>query len=284
MCCGAFCFILEPMVIYLHGPDSYRRLKKLREIVSAYKSKHRDIDLMEFDLDEDPSRWSAVRDFLNQPSLFVESKVAVVKESGAVTVEKGGKEWAKVLRSLIGTPRTFVIISDGGKPKKELSFLLEKPVEHQEFGELEGRVLDAFLKKEAGGRGLSFDARAWEFLVRYAGSAKGKSWAAVNALDMISLGNFKKTIPLDDIKVFFRIGFEEEAYRMAQDFLLGGRWEAKLAVLERAFHGVADAHFFNSLGFQARGMDAMALANYDIAVKSGNLEYEEALTSFALSG
>jgi DNA polymerase III delta subunit len=272
------------MIIYLYGLDSYRRAKKLREIVSAYRNKYRDIDLLEFDLEENPSLWIKVRDFLSQPSLFVESKVAIVKGSGAVTEKEGGKEWAKVLKSFVKTPKVFIIISDAGKPKREFSFLLDEPVEGQEFDELEGKTLDAFLRKEGSERGLSFDPKAFEFLVRYIGQANGRSWAAVNALDMIALGNFKKAVLEDDLKEFFRIGFEEEVYHMAQDFMSKDGWKSRVSILEKAFHGAADAHFFNSLGFQARGKDALTLADYDIAVKSGGLEYEEALTSFALGG
>ena len=80
------------MIIYLVGSDSYRRGMKLRELVGQYKGKHEQIDFLDVDLEEDPAKWESVRDFLNQPSMFVEKKFAVVRESGAVPqgAEAGG--------------------------------------------------------------------------------------------------------------------------------------------------------------------------------------------------
>ena len=42
------------------------------------------------------------------------------------------------------------------------------------------------------------------------------------------------------------------------------------------------AYIFNSLAYIAKGKDIVRMADYDVAVKSGNLEYEEALTDFVI--
>ncbi len=94
------------MIYFFYGPDSYRRNQKLNFSIVEYRKKHPAADLAVFDLEEEPDDWMKARDFLNQPSMFVDSKVLVVKNSGEVKE----KEWLKVLKSKLETPRTFVFI------------------------------------------------------------------------------------------------------------------------------------------------------------------------------
>ena len=270
------------MIIYLVGPDSYCRGEKLRELLGQYKGKHEQTDFLDVDLDEDPTKWEGIRDFLNQPSMFVDKKIAVVRETGAVPADDGGKAWAKTLKSFVNDKNIFIIVSDSKKPRKDLSFLLEVEI-HQEFPEPEGRPLEIFIKKESERRGLAFDVKALEFLSRYVAQAENRSWTAINALDMLALAGLAKPIVVADLKPFFNIAMEEEVYEIAQQFLIRGDWKTKCALLERALiEKVPDAYFFNSLAFQARGEQLPIFADMDVAIKSGNLEYEEALTSFAL--
>lgn len=278
-------FYTETVVYFLFGPDSYRRGKKLREMVDEYKSRYRDFDLLGADLEEDPTQWEKVRDFLNQPSLFVESKVAVVKESGAMPQEEGGKEWAKVVKSFLKTEKVFIVLSDREEPSAAFSFLLGDPVKHEEFNELSGRPLEIFVKKEVELRGLALDSRALEYFLRYLFWTEGRGWAAVNGLDVIALAGFKSPVTLSDIKPLFTVAMNEEVYQIARALIFERQVTARLALLEQALiERIPDAHLFNSLGFQARGESITKLADYDIAVKSGSLEYEEALTSFAIGG
>ena len=70
------------MIYFLYGPDSYRRNQKLKSSLEGYKNKYPTGDIMAVDLEENPDDWAKARDFLNQPSMFVDSKVLIVKESG----------------------------------------------------------------------------------------------------------------------------------------------------------------------------------------------------------
>ena len=132
------------MVIFLYGADSYRRNGKLRELVQSYKNKHEEIDLLLIDLEDEPDSWARARDFLNQPSLFLNSKVLIVRE--AASVEE--KEWLAVLKRELETPKSFVLVSDRGKPPRKFGFLLKGPAVSQSFPELEGASLKIFLQKK----------------------------------------------------------------------------------------------------------------------------------------
>ena len=84
------------MITYLYGPDSYRRTKKAQELIQDYKKQHQNIDIFKVDLEDDPDDWQKVSEFLNQPSMFVDSKLAIVKEAGTIDEKK----WFPYFRNL----------------------------------------------------------------------------------------------------------------------------------------------------------------------------------------
>lgn len=174
------------MIICLYGPDSYRRNNKLRDLVREYRGKYADADMVSIDLEESPDSWLKIKEFLNQPSIFTDSKVAVIKESGSPE----DKEWPKILKSHLETKKTFLLISDKDKPKKTFQFLLEKPSQTQPFLELENGTLEFFARRETEQRGLDFSPEAWRFFISYLNSRTEKSWAVVNELQKISLAGF----------------------------------------------------------------------------------------------
>ena len=270
------------MIIHLYGKDSYRRNKNTNTLLRAYKKKHEFIDVFSFDLEERGITWKNVKDFLNQPSMFVDSKVAVVREGGAVAKEDE-KEWAKFLKKHLTTPKTFVLISNESKPKKLYDFLLKLPVQSQEFSELEGQKLELFLKKEMADRELSFLPDAWNFFIRFIEASEEKSWRAVNELQKLRFVQSKNPTSLQELKKVIQWQEKEAPYLAARQILGSLGAYQKLGMLERLLlQKHAPAYIFNSLGFQARGEKAILLADYDVSVKSGGLEYEEALTDFVL--
>lgn len=267
------------MLIYLFGPDSYRRNKKLGEIVKTYQAKYRDIDLLAADLEDNPDDWLKVRDFLNQPSMFVESKVAVVKESGSVDE----KEWRDLLRSHRETPKTFILVSDGRRPAKSFEFLLQEPVKTSSFEELTELKLAAFVKKEAAARGLVFSAQAWARFLSYLEAAPDRTWLAVNELEKISLARLAQPVALDDLQKAINWLPKTDVWRLTRELAVSGDTRTRLGSLEKLFLQKEDgARIFNSLVYQVRGSQISRLADYDVSVKSGGLEYEEALLDFVL--
>lgn len=271
------------MIYYFYGADSYWRNRKLRDLISQYKKKYSQIDLFSADFESEPESWLRAKEFINQPSIFIDSKVVVIKESGAVPAESE-KSWLKVLKSQIETPKTFVLISDSASPKKSFSFLLQKPVKAQLFEELENGTLDLFLKQEAANRELVFSAEAFRFLVSFINAQKEKSWVAVQELDKFALAGFPSPISLGSARAIIYWRERGEVYILARRILETSDKKKKISFLETLFLEKADpAYIFNSLAFQARGENAIELADYDVSIKSGGLDYEEALTEFVIS-
>jgi DNA polymerase III delta subunit len=268
------------MVIYLYGEDSYRRNRKLKELVRAYEKKNPSVDVAVFDLEENSDDWQRAKDFLNQPSMFVDAKLAVIKEVQAA----GDKEWIKTLKEQVGAEKIFVIVSDKKSPKKEFRFLSKAPVKSQEFNELEGAALAGFLKKEAALRNLGFTEEASRFFLSYIADSKERSVLAVRELEKLYLLGLRGEIQLTRLQTAIRFEKKEAVWRAASAILGRGSVGRKLGVLERVLlQREAPSYVFNSLGFQARDRQALRLADYDISLKSGGLEYEEALTDFILS-
>jgi len=279
------------MIVYLYGPDSYRRGEKLRELLSLYKKKNPSLDMRFFDFEESVDDWMVARDFLEQPSIFQSAKCAVIR---GVTIPDT-KEWIKTLKFYIEKKNLFLIISDDKKPKKAFAFLTEKPVVSQKFEKLVGTKLTTFLKNKAEELGVYFSPDGWKFFIKYVCengeflslkiSGEHGIWLGMMTLKKLSLMRQKKQIQLSDVEQITNWFSRDKVYILTKQIMGTGDWKKKLAVLEKAFFQKEDpSHIFNSLSYGAYGRNALLLADYDVSIKSGKLEYEEALLDFVLRG
>lgn len=266
------------MVFFLYGEDSFRRGKRLLELVAPYKTKYENLDLLSVDLEDEPEDWHRVRDFLNQPSMFVESKVAVLKNATLVSDD----DWVKVLKKETNTPKNFVFISQKEAPPEGFEFLLKPPVKFQRFGELSGRELESFIKKEIKDKSIDFSPEALHFFLSYIESSAEKTALASSELEKMDLMGLKKPVSLEALRevIFLREG--TETYVLSAEILRVKDFRAGLKFLEKLLLKEDSHYAFNSLSYQARGASALALADYDVSMKSGGLGYEEALLDFTL--
>lgn len=276
------------MIIYLYGPDSYRRGKRLREIVAQYRRKYRDADFLDVDLEENPENWERARDFLAQPSLFVRSKLCLIREAGGVSETNGFsksevREWAALLQTHLQGERVFALISDSSLPLKAFQFLLKKPARAQEFGTLTGRELEVFVLREVVARGLAFSPEAKRLFLEYASSFSDASWVAVREIEKISLAEFRQPVSLQDLQKVISWARYDESYRIVTSLILTNEGSDKLRFLEELkLRGDEPRYTLNLLGSLVWGEDAVSLARIDEMVKGGESEDEVALTGFAL--
>jgi DNA polymerase III delta subunit len=266
------------MIYFLHGPDSYRRREKLNEIIAAYRLKHAHADMYILDCEDSPDAWREAMDFAVQPSMFAPSKVLVVRESGAVKE----KEWIKFLKKNILSKDIFIFISDTKGPLKDFSFLRDAP-HVMEFSELTGKKFETFVVSVAKKNNLVFSPDALRMFVSLIGTLENKSWVAVSEMEKLALLGIGDVSP-DDIKKHTEFASKSVMYEEARKMLRARNFYDGLAIFERLISSnEAPSYIFNSLGFQASGEDAVRLAEYDVKIKSGTLEYEEALLDFILS-
>lgn len=273
------------MVITLFGSDSYRRAAKARELVAAYRAKYPLADLLTVDLEETPEDWTKARDFLRQPSMFVDSKVLVVREPSFIETptDKLAREWSEALKEAIRANGIVVILSSADDPAEAFPFLAGKGVERQEFRELEARLLEVFVLREAKARAVAFEPAALRLFLAYLEAFPARSARAVSELDRFALARFPAPVARADAERALAWTPVEELYRGARSLMAGRDPLERLVALERLLlSGEAGAKLFNTLGYLAEGAPAAVLAEYDIAVKGGKLDYEETLTDFAI--
>lgn len=253
------------MFILLYGPDAYRRREKREEVVAQFLSKHTSAGLGRFDLESDADAFVG---FLRNQSMFAPVRLAVVTN----LFSDDSKSLIELVSSFMSEPSTTILVSESGKPPKPWAFLLKsKSVLAQTFEELKGPAWLAFLRAEARRRGLVLASPAEKLVAQV---YQGDSWRLVTELDRLALLG-RKDIALADLG--------ELSLEVAPDFwtMVNGfrssRLGERLATLEQAFgRNEPAAKLFHILAYQNKARLPL-FAAYDLAVKTGKLEYEEAL-------
>ena len=267
------------MIIYLYGSDSLRRGRKLQALLKEYRSRARESDVFFADFEENPDAWKDVRDFLLQPSLFNVTKVAVISEATSIKE----KDWIAFLKEERVTERRFLLLSDSRAPQAAFRFLLSDPVRFQEFSELEGSFLSRFFKGECRAQNVRLTPECERTVLRILSCASDRSWRITHLVSQLShLQGAGRSASPAILEELLHVAEREEMFQIARQLLSARQFPSRLALLESALAAGDPAYAFNSLSFQARGEALRAFGEYDISIKSGGLEYEEALTDFIL--
>ena len=263
------------MFVFLYGPDDYRRIQKKQWFLAEFRKKHSDLGLGFFDLTTEGAA-DKFTEFVRSQSIFETAKLAVLENAFEMPPEK----LAKLLKPLAGDKGTTTLLCESGKPLKALAFLIEKPSLSQKFENLEGAELAAFAKMEAQKFGIQLGDSAANFLVEV---YQGNSWALVTELQKISA---LKTVARDVIEKKDLNALDLEIAPNYWELLNGLKSfdpRVRLAALEKLFSiNDPSPKIFNILAAQA-GEKIPRMAEYDVAVKSGKLDYEEVLLDLAIS-
>lgn len=273
------------MIIFLYGPDDYRRLGKKKELVAEFVKKRSDLGLLAFDVLA--AGWQdRFEEFAKSQSLFETGKLAILEnafELEAPALAKLLKPFATAEKGAANAAIT-ILLSERDKPVKALDFLLKKPAISQKFEKLAGAEWFAFLADEAKRLGVPLSVPAAQFLATV---YEGDSWALATELQKLSswragaTGAKKKLIERADLDAF-----DLEAapnYWMLLNGLKSQDPRTRLATLEKLLAmGDQPAKIFNILASQWKEKTAQ-MAEFDFAIKSGKLDYEEALLDLAIS-
>ncbi len=270
------------MIIFLYGPDDYRREEKRRSIKEEFLKKYSgplrqrfseaSLSVGHFDLLEEDG-FEKFRNFARSESLFEAKKIVFLEN--ALEFE-ASDELVKELTSFLENKNTTIVLSEKGKPTKAFSALLEKPARAQEFRHLEGKDWEEFISDVAKKCEVQLDSSALGFLARmYAGN----SWGLVTEIQKLSsLG--KKNITQKDLEGTMLEALPDfwSIFNGLKSHEIGRR----LFVLEKLFavHEPA-AKIFNILASMWKEK-VSDFAEYDLKIKSGKLEYEEALVDAVL--
>ncbi len=268
------------MIIFLEGPDFYRRQQKEKELIDSAKEKHVNFDFKKFDLSENEENYLSLKDFLVQQSLFDNFKMALI--SGIFEIEP--KKIKPILREQLNAENVALMILEEKKPTKEFDFLTQKPVYCQQFKQLNAEGLAFFIKKEAEKRNLKFDSNAKEYLIRWQEQTNIDTLALINELDKIVLADFPQPISVKNLESLIIFSYQEKIFDLARILASHNSLKKRMVALEQLLiQKEPAAYAFNLLGYRASAKLLLKLAGYDVSVKSGGLDYEEILLDLALT-
>lgn len=256
------------MFIILYGPDSWRRKEKKEEIIAEFKKKHFESSIGFFDFLEEKDIQNFFN-FVDNQSIFEPTKLAILEN---VFVRD---DLVFQIKSL-SKQKTVILISSNEKPKKEWSFLLRSPNQSQEFNFLKGKNWENFVRKQADKMAIKLSLSVLNFFVQH---FEGDSWRLMTEFQKLS--NLpKKNIEKEDLE-----NLSLEATPVFWDLmtkLKSLKIEERLVALERLFStNEPPAKIFNIV-FSFWQERIPRFAEYDLAIKSGKMDYEEALLDLVL--
>ncbi len=267
------------MIIFLYGPDSYRRQEKLKEITADYRKKHSAFSIDHFDLEED-GELGRLKDFSRANSLFDAFKCGVVRNGDALEKSEH-KEYITFLKDQLNKKELILVLLFEKKPTKEFSFLLKPPAIIQEFEELTGAQFSLFIKNESEKRDVYLDGISAALLAQ---AFQGDSWGVITELEKLALLNERK-ITGDVIKKHLDVLSEMNLFSSLNTMRSARDPGERLRIFEELLeHNDDPAMLFNMIAvapYEGKQWKE-AVANYDTAIKSGRLEYEEVLLDILL--
>jgi DNA polymerase III delta subunit len=249
------------MLLYLYGSDSYRRGARLRYIIDEFKKKYPEGTMDRFDGAEKDAL-DRLAHFTKDQSLFAKVKLGILENAD----EADGV--VKILKSVIEDRVTTLVIVSEKKLPKEFAFLLKEPSRAEAFDDLELAAQLLFIKKEALLRNLKITDGDIKNVVNSYGT---DTWGILNELEKIDLGSTAE-----------HRSASPQFFGLVQALKSSSRG-SRLSALGYLLKNEEPAAVFNVLASIASGELKVKMADYDVAIKSGKMEYEEALTDLVIS-
>jgi DNA polymerase III delta subunit len=254
------------MIVFLCGPDDFRRLAKRKFVIKEFQKKHPRGMLTVFSGEEATAE--KLNSFLRQESLFEEKKLGLIQDVELYP------ELVKIWKEISKNKNTTLIAESRKIPPKS-SPLSKTEVAREEFPALAGREWKSFILKQTREAGAKLSSEAVGFLSE---SYEGDSWGVVT--EIRKLASLSKEISAKDLATF-GLGAAPEYWPMLnglKSFYTKDRLRA-LALLNAENEPAAKT--FNILA-SSWSEKTPQFAEYDASIKSGKLEYEEALLGAVL--
>jgi DNA polymerase III delta subunit len=263
------------MIIFLYGEDNWRKIQRKKEIIKNFKEKNPDIIFNIINIDLEEKSIDSFLEIIQGQSIFENKKFIIL--SGLFSNEnKNSKKLKEEIKLALKNNNLHILIQEKEKPPTNFSFLLKKPVICEKFEKLKGQKWKNFILNEIKKRNLNLTSSALNLISEV---YEGNSFAFIMELEKIALLN-KKTIDLKDlnnvdieIKPDFNFVFKD---------LASSNLKQRLNAFENLISLKEDsAKIFNILAY-FWSEKTQFFAVYDRAIKSGKLDYEEALLDIIL--
>lgn len=261
------------MLIYLYGTDAYRKRKKIRELVDRFQKKYSTLTVERFFVSDGDEVDGLLRNFAAAQSLFVTEKLGIIfglDELKAIEV----KPYAAILKPFLEDKQVHFLVVTDKKVPAALSFLTKKPAVVEVFESPKGVAFTSFIEEEATRCGAKISpAYVHALSEQYAGD----SWGVVTHLEMMALGSSTSLTMNGAIDPSVRYDF----FPLVQS-LKSPSSTTRVSALSRLLEREDPAAVFNVFASLVSPAQKPLLADYDVAIKSGKLEYGEALLELIL--
>jgi len=191
------------MIIFLHGPDTFRSGQKLKEIILQYQARHKSgLNLSR--LEWGGGTLAELKNIFSSVSMFGEKKLVIVKNACSDKKEEQ-EDLIDLLenRKINKDPDVIAVFFETGNPQKSLLFdwLKKKSEMVQDFENLGGVKLSNWIKKEAENLGGQISADAIQKLTGYVGSDLWQIHSEINKLVSFKSG---RPITPEDVDLMVR--------------------------------------------------------------------------------
>ena len=224
------------MILFLHGEDDFRRLRRVQVLREGFKSKYdqealniHEIDCAAFDVDQFRSKMMSSGLFSAKQFMVLGNLWKLKKEEQEVLIDELDK---------VGED-SILVVSAGKPPRKDNKLFkrLLKAQKVEEYPELNDFELREFIQKEATTFGATIEGAANDALVAAVGN---DLWRLHNELRKLS--GYTKQITADSVKEFIETPADDNIFHLTD--ALGNRNAAKATkLLEQQFDAGANEHY-----------------------------------------
>jgi DNA polymerase-3 subunit delta len=256
------------MIIFLHGPDSYRIKEKLNEIVKSYQKVHKSgLNLSYIRFDEAKGDLSVLNGFKNsfrQVSMFREKKLAVLINPFS---NSGSKDQVlDCIDDFIKSDDLIVILEEKALAKNDKALkILNQKAKCQEFPMLTGAKLTAWVKKESDIYGAKFKDDAVELLLMNVGN---DLWQLSQEVKKLACYKKGKEINCADVELLVRLKTESDIFKTIDAIALKNKKEALKLIHRHIENGDSPLYVLSMINYQFRNL----LAIKDLQEKGNSYE------------
>ncbi|MDD4531622.1 MAG: DNA polymerase III subunit delta [Candidatus Pacebacteria bacterium] len=242
------------MIILLHGEDTYRMRRKMREIMDEHREKHKSGLNLRY-LEGKTTSFDDLRNEMLGISMFKEKKLIVV--SDLFPSAKLKEEMIERGKAFADSDNVLLLVENSSiTAKDKLLAFLEKEGKVQEFESLGGVKLAAWVKKEIEESKGKIDEKALEKLIEYVG---GDLWQMEN--EIRKLANYSKEIKEKDVEAMVKPKYETNVFDTIDAIAAKNKKKAIELLKEHAEKGDSPLYLLAMVASQIRNI---------IAVKSGS--------------
>lgn len=260
------------MIITIYGEDNYRREERAETIFRAYLKKYGASSAHYFDMADEAS---VIRffEFSRTRSLFGLFQMAILKNLNEVATKRELKNCLK----LLAKEKNLIILISEMMIGKELAFLKQKSNTVEVFDALPYAKFLEFVRQEALVRGVDLVPEALIFL---ADVFRNDTGGVINELEKLSL--LKQKITVELLRSMEGLKAPHDFFYWVRS-LLNVPMAQRLKNLELLLSRREDpAKIFNILAY-LNLREIKKFADYDVLIKSGKLDYSEALLELVIS-